>query len=351
MKTRSLILSILGVVIASFFSSTNLSAQTVYSYTGGPQYFTVPAGTTVLNVCVTGAAGANGADGGLGVMVTAPVSVTAGDVLEINVGGMGVDTIGGWNGGGAGGSSIYPWMSAGGGGGASDIRIIPYTINDRVVVAGGGGGMGGGEDQMDGGNALCPDGENGEDGFGGGGGGATTTVPGAGGVGWAGANSGDDGILGNGGAGAMDTCYSFAPGGGGGGGWYGGGGGAADCFNDSSAALAGAGGGGSSFIPVGGWCTEFVGVGNGEITIGCTGGGSSVDNQMRMSAFAFIKQEVAWIISEGQFQYEIWNINGRLIRRDEGFDKVETSMLHYSKGLYIVKVRSERGEWTAKMVY
>ncbi|MFH1005199.1 MAG: glycine-rich protein [Bacteroidota bacterium] len=196
-----------------------------FAYTGAAQNFTVPTGVTSINVDVRGAQG--GGTGGTGAKVVATLTVTPGQVLQINVGGMGGSGTGGWNGGGSG-------SGGGGGGGGSDIRVSPYTLNfpDRFIVAGGGGGEG--FNGSAGGNAGCINGQNG--GGSGGGGGGTQSSGNAMGIG------------GNGGSGC----------GGGGGGYWGGWGGSSG---------SGGGGGGSCYTPSGGTCTGAFQSNNGQITI------------------------------------------------------------------------------------
>ena len=218
-------------------SPAGASGSQTFTYTGSVQTFTVPIGVTSLSVDVQGAQGGYcypainpGANGG---RVTANLTVTPGQVLEIYVGGLAGDgnlSVGGaagFNGGGQG--AVYVGSYAGGGGGgASDIRISPYTLNDRLMVAGGGGGSGydyatptydrGGL----GGDLIGETGYHGnvigQSGYPGGGGSQV-----AGGVagfysGYCGATAGSFGIGGAGG-----PCTNS--GGGGGGGYYGGGGG------------------------------------------------------------------------------------------------------------------------------
>ncbi|MCW3122959.1 MAG: hypothetical protein JWQ38_2451 [Flavipsychrobacter sp.] len=123
-----------------------------FSFTGTSQSWTVPPAITSIAVDVVGASGGRGLSvmygttffnnaGGGGGRVQCRMAVTPGMVLQIYVGGKG-DTsspgTGGFNGGGSGLS--IGW--GGGGGGGSDIRIAPYSLNDRVIVAGGGGGGG-----------------------------------------------------------------------------------------------------------------------------------------------------------------------------------------------------------------
>ena len=108
---RSL-LSLLLVLI--FFSTASAVAKysTTFNYTGSVQNFTVPVGYSFVTIYAYGAQGGkctycySGTEvGGLGGMVEATVSVTPGQVLFINVGGMGfsgTSDAGGYNGGGSG---------------------------------------------------------------------------------------------------------------------------------------------------------------------------------------------------------------------------------------------------------
>ncbi len=232
-------LKLLSVILS--FMTIMVNAQTFpFSYTGSVQTWTVPAGVTSIAIDAQGASGGFSGflfcSGGCGGRVQCNIAVTAGQVLNIYVGGMGADGYyyggsGGWNGGGNGGSSFFG--GGGGGGGATDIRIGGTGLANRVLSAGGGGG--GGDDYGY---------ENGGDGGGPGaagdgldygvynsltcGGGATSLTGGSG-----------AGLGGGGGValiGGDGTGYFATDGGGGGGGYYGGGGG-----------YSGGGGGGSSY--------------------------------------------------------------------------------------------------------
>ncbi len=174
------------MILVSLFVQSYKSQITTFNYTGGSQNYVVPAGVTVICFTVSGAQGMRNAQGsnlgGLGGRVTGSMPVTPGQVLQINVGGGGlISSAGGFNGGGNGGiitTNCCPTSHAGGGGGASDIRIAPYGLANRVAVGGGGGGTGG--------NRVvgCAPGTGGGGGggyFGGGGGGAYGGSPGAGG--------------------------------------------------------------------------------------------------------------------------------------------------------------------------
>jgi hypothetical protein len=248
--------------------------QSVFNYTGSVQTFTVPAGVTSISVDAYGASsqticatyGGN-ANIGKGGRVQANLTVTAGEVLKIYVGGSRGEYCGyssqnggtGWNGGGTGRHA---------GGGASDIRIGGTALTDRFIVAGGGGGKLNGTGQGGHGGGLT--GQNGSGGSYGSGG--SQSSGGTGGLTWNGSSSFSDcipsmtsglacnasGTLGQGGTGKYQS-------GGGGGGYYGGGGGGDSSGNGAS------GGGGSSYThPT--LCnsvvhTQGVQIGHGQITI------------------------------------------------------------------------------------
>ncbi|MBV8979900.1 MAG: Ig-like domain repeat protein [Acidimicrobiia bacterium] len=272
-------------------AGTYSGATNACTFTTGKDAFTVPAGWSTIKVDTFGAQGANaqhlsgdnGADGGPGGEVVGTLSVTPGQVLQIDVGAQG--------GGGAGGGGGYnPGLyggAAGAGGGASDVRFnsdsscataMTCALGDRLVVAGGGGGGGGLHGTGVGGAGTGPTGAgaNGTDGAPstGGGGGASTTAGGGGGAGpfaflnaavnGAGGTSGSGGA---GGAAAVSAANSSAGGGGGGGGdgYYGGGGGGAGY----SSAGAG-GGGGSGYVISSALLSSFPGAsqtGNGKVVI------------------------------------------------------------------------------------
>jgi hypothetical protein len=207
----------------------------------GTQSFTVPAqGTvTVEALGAQGGRGGNGSGsftflgrggaGGRGGKVTASFAVTAGENLQITVGGVGGDGgngsrpdaglggPGGFNGGGTGengdpGSSSTSGGAGGGGGGggASDVRRGGTTPSDRVVIAGGGGGGGGG------GGPSFSQTNGGQGGAGGGGRGTVNGDSGAYGNRGDGSFSGQGGAGGAGGAGVGPAGAVFVAGGGGG---------------------------------------------------------------------------------------------------------------------------------------
>ncbi|MGI4875559.1 MAG: glycine-rich protein [Janthinobacterium lividum] len=232
------------------------TTPTIFTYTGGPQYYTVPAGIFRLQVVAQGGAGGGStyltSQDSHGGQAAGTFTVIPGEVLTVQVGGQGHryyttgNNDGGYNGGGSGSGT------GGGGGGATDLRRNPalgstgdyLTSRNALLVAGGGGGnltldLNSGYAPYPGGNGGSPNGGNGttsannlE------GGGATTTM-----VGYAHAASS---------AGSNGTGGPGAPGlkvGGGGGGYYGGGGGSYGTGSGNNGSGGGSGGGGSSFVP------------------------------------------------------------------------------------------------------
>ena len=240
-----------------------------FDYTGDVQTWEVPGNVTKVQLEVWGAEGGQtNYDGhtwlgGRGGYATGELSVSAGDVLSIYVGGKGGDGTtgttgsaqGGWNGGGNSGTSTNSgYFYGGGGGGATDIRLNGTTLGDRIIVAGAGGGGAYGTNtssEVAGGNGGGLTGTQGtyySSYTGRRGGAGTQDAGGAAGTGGS-AGSGNAGTFGIGG----DSNSGAASGGGGGGGWYGGGGGA------DGSQCSGTGGGGSAYIG---------GVSNGSTTAG-----------------------------------------------------------------------------------
>lgn len=259
------------------------------AYTRAGSYsFTVPSGVSSLDVTAVGAAGGTSSpqdpsdnpgvcsgsigSGGLGASVEdTAVSVSAGQVLGVTVGGVGGNgdvSVGGAGGspggGGAGGHTTNTSVAlcdGGGGGGYSGV-LDPSNAALVIAAGGGGGGLdtsgGAGDTGAGGGNgavisATCG---NADTSFfiGCGGTGAITSGAGAGpGTGGQGAPSGGgDGSNGSsltGGAGGDTSANRYESGGGGGGGYYGGGGGGGGDL------VSGSGGGGSSY-GVGGLTNE-----------------------------------------------------------------------------------------------
>ncbi|MCU1677278.1 MAG: cell wall associated biofilm protein, partial [Frankiales bacterium] len=106
---------------------------TTFTFTGAVQTFTVPAGTTLLQVeCWA----AQGNEGGLGGYARGTIPVTPGEQLQVRVGGQPSGNAGGFNGGGS--ADTNP--SGHGGGGGTDVRRAAGALTDRLIVAGGGGG-------------------------------------------------------------------------------------------------------------------------------------------------------------------------------------------------------------------
>ena len=281
-------LPLLLVVLSFFFLTNDLAQSVTFNYTGSVQTWTVPPCVFCLNVDIRGAAGggvlgnpyAGSGQGGRGARVQHTcIPVQPGQVLEIRVGGCPTNHVGGYNGGGNGHNSATVQMSSKGGGGASDIRVAPYGLANRIVVAGGGGGRAGGSQQQgyqaSGGNGGCANGVAGAGSpfTGTGGGGGTQAAGGNGGPPWGGGQPGTAGSSGQGGNGGF---YPSAAGGGGGGGYFGGGGGGADnCCQGANGG--GGGGGGSSFYPAAGaTCTPGFQAGDGQITITYAAGGINI---------------------------------------------------------------------------
>lgn len=248
-----------------------------YAYDGqiyttqGSDTFVVPAGITSVTVKLWGGGGGGGAGGtaaaggagGGGGYVTATLSVTPGETLNVYVGGAGL-----------GGSQ----STAGGGGGGGSFSSV-YRGGTALAIAGGGAGGGGGLNNggRSGGDGGAGGGTTGVAGSGGsgsggsnsGGSGGTSSAGGAGGSGGNNAGSagssltGGDGAdartsegadgsgaaggLSGGGNGGAIISTSRAGGGGGGAGYFGGGGGSGSTNNRG-----GAGGGGGSSYTVGG---------------------------------------------------------------------------------------------------
>jgi len=261
----------LGALLFSLAAFTGFSQSTTvtFLYTGAVQNFIVPPCVTTLTIEAKGAEGGGitATDMGNGAVITGNITVAPGDVLEVRVGGAGAIPAGGFNSGGNGGPATLVSDRAGGGGGASDVRITPYALGNRVIVAGGGGGYGGGDTDADGGLANCPNGGNGTTSWGVGGSGGTTVSGGAGGSPWGGGGWGGAGSLGVGGLGGVDVCFSRGPAGGAGSGLYGGGGGGSDCWAGGGSYGGGGGAAGSSLIPAGGSCVAGTNTGNGQVTI------------------------------------------------------------------------------------
>ena len=256
-------------------SSSGSTDTCTFSYTGGDQTWTVPAGVTTASFDVQGAQGGNVetspgvsyTTGGLGGEATADLSVSPGATATVVVGGQGGSAsgcggggagAGGFNGGAAGGMTGPSSCPGAGGGGASDVRIGGTALSDRVLIGGGGGGaadavciLGGQANGGAGGGLTGEDGSIGN-------GGCGSAIDGTGGNQTGTTGSGQLGV-GSEGSGAL-ACgcgVGGVPGGGGGGGYYGGAGGGDDT----------SGGGGSGFGPAGTSFNTGVRPGDGLITV------------------------------------------------------------------------------------
>lgn len=228
-----------------------------FAFTGSTQTFVVPGGVNTLTIETWGAqGGANWVNNtNFGGYSKATFSVTPGQTLAVNAGGQPTTTAGGFNGGGTGDAAGK------GGGGASDVRVAPYTLADRIIVGGGGGGagfwsglhvvggVGGGLVGGDGFRSTTSDM---------GGLGGTQTAAGAFGTCSSFSNVAMAGSFGNGGNAGGNSCG--CEGYGGGGGWYGG---------ASSGNCRGGGGGSGYILPSATNSTLVAGIrtGNGQVII------------------------------------------------------------------------------------
>jgi len=190
-------------------TDSGVTVTCTYSYTGGAQQFTAPAGVATVTVEAMGGHGGRGyfgPNGGAGDVVTATLTRLGGvPPLYVYVGGSAFDGRAGFNGGGAGTADANsdPVFSGGGGGGAGDVRTASGDLHTRLVVAGGGGG--GGANGGAGANGGGAGGAGGAIGVGGGGAG-NTGGGGGGGYGGAGGGGGDTGGGGGGGGGSDLTA-------------------------------------------------------------------------------------------------------------------------------------------------
>ena len=226
-----------------------------FDYTGDVQSYHVPAGVSSVLLEVWGAEGgsqtAYGGSyyAGRGGYSVGKLNVTAGDVLNVYVGGKGenggsgsiASTQGGWNGGGmSSANTTSSYFHAGGGGGGTDVRINSTSLYARVIVAGGAGGAayGASSGTVCGGNGGGLSGTQGTSSGYDGRMGLPGTQTAGGTAGTYTSGSGTAGTFGIGGTGGSGD----ASGGGGGGGWYGGGGG------NYGSASAGCGAGGSGYV-------------------------------------------------------------------------------------------------------
>ncbi len=234
---------LLDVFENTLFKNLQFTTTVAYTYTGGNQTFTAPAGVTQIGVFLWGAGGGGnaGGNGGAGAMVQGILSVSPGASYTIIVGQGGTITAATAYGGGGAGTNPANGTSAQGGGRSA----IQFSSAD-LVTAGGGGGCGysagsGGAATFSG---TANAGNNGTVApISTGGGGGTQSAGGAGGTGPTG--TGGNGSLYTGGNGAGAGAIG---GGGGGGGYYGGGGAGGGGSAGGSTNSGGGGGGGSSLI-------------------------------------------------------------------------------------------------------
>lgn len=216
-----------------------------FTYSGGNQTFTVPAGVTELDVRVWAAGGGNsledqfsnsGHSGGGGGFTVGTVGVTAGDSLTVLVGQRGESGgVANFGGGGAAGNSFVGQTTGGGSGGGRSQVARSGTV---LLVASGAGGAGS-LDAPGGGGTAGPSAGTPQAGQGG-----TQTAGGQQGIaGCPSTSPATAGTAGAGGRGLVPQVNTVrAHGGGGGGGYFGGGGGG--CLTGGG----GPGGGGSGYV-------------------------------------------------------------------------------------------------------
>lgn len=270
-------LLMVGIVLGMVFWGM---AQTTYSYTGGNQTYTVPAGVTQITIQAYGAQGGRG--GGGGASVSSTISVSPGTVFTIQVGGQGGSgnsVAGGWPGGGQAGSGHGDEAS---GGGYTRVYASGFDL-----WAGGGGGQGGWSGGSGGGGGQS--GSNGTMGQAGGGYGASQSAGGSGGSPNGTGNYGSSGSYANGGTGGYGSA---AGGGGGGGGYYGGGGGGGD--SDACCSDGGGGGGGSSYCSATATFTSAAQTGNGSVTITPTSVVAGTPTSLSTSSITSTTASISW---------------------------------------------------------
>ena len=209
-----------------------------FDYTGEEQTFEVPVNGT-YKLETWGASGGNYSNytPGYGGFSVGTINFKKSELIYINVGGKGISSTGGYNGGG---NTSY---NAGGGGGATHIALKQGLLStlenykSEILIVSGGGGGSGSFNGYSGGAAGGYIGNNGKGTYNGKGG--TQNVGGAS-PGYSGSTgtAGGKGLFGSGGNGGSESLFSAASGAGGSGFYGGSGGGARD----------GGGGGGSSYI-------------------------------------------------------------------------------------------------------
>lgn len=269
-----------GASMMALVAATSGAKAAAFSYTGTVIDYTVPV-TGEYDITAFGAQGGNSAvgghAGGLGGEATGLFTLTAGDTLEIAVGGAG----------GVGFHGVNLTYAAGSGGGGSFVVLSVGAGLTPLVVAGGGGGAnytaggaGGGSDAAghasgsNGGSAGSRRGGGGGGGFGGNGADGSGNWVGGGGAGFPTLTGGHaERYLDNAG-GYQSGAHAGGFGGGGGSGGYGGGGGGG--FSGGNSGGGGGfgsgtgGGGGSSYVNAIGSAallTAGVRTGNGYISV------------------------------------------------------------------------------------
>lgn len=232
-----------GATTAKYYEGAVTGSPTtvVKSYTGANQTFVVPSGVTTINFIAWGAAGGGGfasGTGGGGGFIEGDVAVTAGETLNVEVGGGGVfanNGGGSTQGGGGGGTGIYRSSTvlaiagAGGGGqsngggagqggagggttgGSGGSYLSAPQATGGTQSAGGTQASGGGSGSLNqGGNAPDAVATNGTGGYNGGGKGdgdnTSWTAGGGGGGYYGGASGGTAGGYGSGGGGSSLTA-------------------------------------------------------------------------------------------------------------------------------------------------
>jgi hypothetical protein len=297
---RTLLLAGASLLALLAAAPTASAATKTFVYIDGVVEYTVPA-SGEYEIAAYGAQGGstknnsgNGATGGKGALVSSHFNLTAGEVLQIAVGGVGGG--GKYSGGGGGAAFVIgpdnlPLLIAGGGGGAGG-GVNTYSSGYGGLISndggdgfgqqihrglGGGGGngaSGGGYGGGGGGGGFASAGSAGTESYGGGAGGLFQLSGGVGNNGDHIGFAGDGGFGGGGGGGTSDqtgdsnAACAFCLGGGGGGGGYSGGGGGQGAYQLSGTYYGGGGGGGGSFTS--GFSPHLeagVQLGNGEVII------------------------------------------------------------------------------------
>jgi uncharacterized protein with beta-barrel porin domain len=272
--SRRVLLATASLLWAAAIVAPPASAQTTtFNFTGAAQSFNVLT-TGSYRITVAGAQGGNGTPsqplqaGGAGAVITGAYTFTAGEVLNIIVGGQGDSATGFGAGGGGGGSFVFDTTSnqlivaAGGGGGGGAQRA--GALGGQLTTAGswgGGAGAGQGGDNGAGGQANPND-------HGGGGGGFLTA-----GQNSSNANGGGSYFSPAGGT----SLYGKAGGFGGGGGassYEGGGGGGYSRGGGGSGVYHYGGGGGGSFEASGFSLLSAVGGSSGDAATFTGNGGN-----------------------------------------------------------------------------